>query len=277
MSIEATLFTEPIGIIAGNRTLPLVFARQARNLGAGRIVAVAFKSETDPGLEQLVDETVWINVGQLTKLISAFTERQVRRCVMLGQIAPSNLFDVRPDLRAVGVLLRLKEKNAQTIFGAVADELRKDGVELIEATPWLRPIMAAAGFQLGPALSASEREDVQFGFRVAKEISRLAIGQLVVVKDGTVLAVEGFEGTDKCLMRGGELSGKRGGAVAVKVARDDHDMRFDVPCVGPQTLLTCATVGIRVLAIEANRNLVLESEEVERLANRRKITLATVG
>src|SRR5437879_2088642 len=145
--------TEALGIIAGNRSLPLVFARQARAMGVPKMVAAAFEGETDPALAPLVDEIVWLKVGQLSKLISTFTDRSIRRCVMVGQIAPKNLYDVRPDLRALGVLFRLKEKNAHTIFGAIAAELQKDGVELIEATPWLQPLMPANGFQLGPALS----------------------------------------------------------------------------------------------------------------------------
>lgn len=253
--------------------MPLLFARQARALGVKRLVAVAFESETDPSLASLVDEVVWLKVGQLAKMIGAFTDRGIRRCVMLGQIAPKNLFDLRPDLRAMGVMLRLKEKNAHTIFGAIADELGNDGVELIEATPWLEPLMPGAGFRLGAALSDAQSEDVRFGFRIAKEVSRLEIGQLVVVKNGTVLAVEGFEGTDKCLARGGELAGKDGGAVAVKVAKERHDMRFDVPCVGPRTLETCAAAGVSVLALEAGKTLVLEQEEVEALARKKRVTL----
>src|SRR5436189_3610053 len=167
---------ESLGIIAGNRSLPLLFAQQARSLGVKRLVAVAFDGETDPALAPAVDEIVWLKVGQLSKLISAFTDRGVKQCVMVGQIAPKNLYDVRPDLRAMGLLLRLKEKNAHTIFGGIADELKKDGVELIEATPWLKPLMPAAGFHLGPKLSADQETDVQFGFRTAKEISRLEIG-----------------------------------------------------------------------------------------------------
>jgi UDP-2,3-diacylglucosamine hydrolase len=268
--------TEPLGIIAGNRTLPLVFAEQARRFGGYRLVAVAFEGETDPILAQLVDEIIWIKVGQLSKLISAFTERQVRQCVMVGQIAPKNLFDVRPDLRAVGVLLRLKEKNAHSIFGAIADELHKEGVELVSAIPWLEPIMAPAGFRFGPELSSQEEEDLQLGFRVAKEISRLDIGQSVVVKAGAILAVEAFEGTDKCLLRGGELAGKNGGAVAVKVAKESHDLRFDIPCIGPQTIETCATARIRVLGLEPGKNLILEQENVEALAKKDGLTLLTV-
>ena len=267
---------ESLGLIAGNRSLPLEFARQARAAGIKRLVAVAFEKETDPALAQLVDDIVWLKVGQLSKMISAFTKRGIRQCVMVGQIAPKNLYDVRPDLRAMAALLRLKEKNAHTIFGAIADELRKDGVELIEATPWLKPLMPHTGFQLGPKLSGAQKDDVDFGFRIAKEISRLEIGQTVVVKNGMVLAVEGFEGTDECLARGGKLAGKNGGAVAIKVAKLNHDMRFDVPCIGPQTLETCVSSGVAVLALEAGKTLLLEREACEKIAKENKIAVAVV-
>lgn len=238
---------------------------------------MAFEGETDPALAGLVDEIVWVKVGQLSKMIDAFTRSGVRQCVMLGQIAPRNLFDVRPDFRALGLLLRLKEKNAHSLFGAVADELKKEGVEVVEATPWLSRLMPGRGFRIGAVPSPEQMADVEFGFRVAKEISRLEIGQLVVVKNGTVLAVEGFEGTDRCLARGGELAGKDGGAVAVKVAKENHDMRFDIPCVGLQTLETCAGAGISVLALEAGRTLLLDPDQVSALASRARICLTTVG
>ncbi len=267
---------ESLGLIAGNRTLPLLLARQARGGGVKKLVAVAFEGETDPALAALVDDIVWLRVGQLSKLIAAFTDRGVKHCVMAGQIAPKNLFDLRPDLRALGVLLRLKEKNAHTIFGAIAEELQKDGVELIGATPWLQPLMPGAGFQLGRKLSDDQRADVEFGFRIAKEISRLEIGQIVVVKNGTVLAVEGFEGTDKCLARGGELAGKDGGAVAVKVAKPGHDLRFDIPCIGPQTLETCARSGVTVLALEAGRTLLLDPKACGALVKQHRLAVTTV-
>jgi DUF1009 family protein len=268
---------EALGIIAGNRSLPILLARQARAQGVTRLIAVAFENETDPALATVVDEIVWLKVGQLSKLISAFTDRQVTHCVMAGQIAPKNLYDLRPDLRAMALLFRLKEKNAHTIFGAIADELKKDGVELIEAIPWLKPLMPPKAFQLGPKVSQDQKADVDFGFRIAKETSRLEIGQTVVVKNGTVLAVEGFEGTDKCLARGGELAGKSGGAVAVKVARQNHDLRFDIPCLGPQTLETCAAARISVLAFEAGKSLLLEQETCEQIARKNKIAVMTIG
>jgi UDP-2,3-diacylglucosamine hydrolase len=266
-----------LGIIAGNRSLPLMFAKEARRQGVKRLVAVAFEGETDPALAPLVDEIVWLKVGQLSKLIAAFTSRGIKQCIMAGQIAPKNLFDYRPDLRALTVVMRLRERNAHTIFGAIADELKRDGVELIEAIPWLKPLMPVAGFQIGPKLSEAQRADIEFGLRLAKEVSRLEIGQTVVVKNGTALAVEALEGTDKCLARGGELAGPDGGAVAVKVAREKHDLRFDIPCLGPQTLEVCAAARISALAFEAGKSLLLEQETCERLARKHKIALATVG
>ncbi len=276
LSNRMELALESIGLIAGSRSLPLDFARLARAAGVKRIVAVAAAGEADPALAQLVDDIVWLNVGQLGKMISAFTSRGVKQCVMAGQVAPKNLFDLRPDFRAMGVLLRLKEKNAHSIFGAIADELKKDGVELIEATPWLAPLMPQTGFAFGPKLSAGQKADVEFGFRIAKEVSRLEIGQLVVVKNGTVLAVEGFEGTDECLARGGELAGKDGGAVAVKVAKLNHDMRFDIPCIGSKTLETCAASGVAVLALESGRTLLLEREACAQIAKQNKISVTTI-
>ena len=265
-----------LGIIAGNRSLPLLLARQARSMGVVRLVAVGFEQETDPSLAGLVDVLEWVKVGQLGKMISILKGHGVTHAAMAGQIAPKNLFDLRPDLRAMTLLFKLKERNAHTIFGAIGDELSKEGIELISATPWLEPLMAQAGFELGPKLTSEQREDVALGFRIAKEVSRLEIGQIVVVKGGTVLAVEGFEGTDRCLARGGELAGKSGGAVAVKVAKERHDMRFDIPCVGLNTIEACAKSGVSVLALEAGKTLVLEQEDVGDLARRKKISVLAI-
>ncbi|HVR35403.1 MAG TPA: UDP-2,3-diacylglucosamine diphosphatase LpxI [Methylomirabilota bacterium] len=271
-----TTAVETLGLIAGNRSLPLLFARQARAMGVKQLVAVGFESETDPALAPLVDELIWLKVGQLSKMIRSFKDRGVQHCVMVGQIAPRNLFDLRPDLRAMSLLLRLKEKNAHTIFGAIADELMKEGVELIEATPWLEPLMPGSDYAVGPRLSDEQRADVGFGHRIAKEVSRLEIGQSVVVRNGAVLAVEGFEGTDACLLRGGQLAGKAGGAVAVKVAKSKHDMRFDIPCIGPKTIQICVEARIAGLAVEAGKTLLLEQTEVEKLASRNRVALTTV-
>lgn len=265
-----------LGLIAGSKALPLVLAGEARRKGR-RVVAVAFEGETDPALAEQVDEVIWLRVGQLSKLIQAFVSRGITECVMLGQIAPKNLFDLRPDLRAMALLLRLKEKNAHSIFGAIAGELEKDGVRLIEPLEWLAPWMPGAGYCAGPALTPAQQEVVAFGYRLAREIARLEIGQCVVVKDGTTLAVEGFEGTDACLERGGRLAGNAGGAVAVKTAKSGHDLRFDIPCIGPRTLQTCADNGIAVLAVEAGKTLLLDRPELETLARDRRVSVVTVS
>ena len=267
---------EKLGIIAGNRFLPLLLAREARAAGVQQLVAAAFENETDPALTDLVDTIEWLRVGQLSKLIDVFKKQDISRCVMVGQIAPKNLFDLRPDLRTVKLLATLKDRNAHSIFGAIADELEKEGITLIEATPWLEPAMPQAGFCLGPSPSKDQLADIEFGRGIAKEISRLEIGQTVIVKDGTVLAVEGFEGTDDCLKRGGQLAGKDGRAVAVKVAKSHHDLRFDIPCLGGRTLEICASAGISAIAFESGSTLLLDREDVETLADQHNITITAV-
>ena len=274
--MQPSTHIKTLGIIAGSRTLPILVATEARKAGVEKIAAVGFEGETDPKIEALVDSIVWLRVGQLSKMVSAFRKEGVQKCVMAGQIAPKNLFEVRPDLRAMMMLWRLKEKNAHTIFGAIGEELAKEGITLIEATPWLKPALLSEGFHLEPKFSSEQREDIEFGFRIAKEVSRLEIGQTVVVKEGVVLAVEGFEGTDRCLTRGGELAGSKGGAVAVKVAKQNHDMRFDIPCIGAQTVMTCQKAGVNVLAVEAGKTILLEREEVENLIERKGPAIAAV-
>lgn len=266
----------PLGLIAGSRALPLMFAREARAMGR-RVIAVGFEGETDPALAQLVDSLTWIRVGQLGRMIAALRTGGVQECVMLGQVAPKNLFDLRPDLRAMGLLWRLKERNAHTLFGGIAKEMEADGVQLVSAIPWLGRHMPGPGYLLGKALSEDESGDVSYGWGVAREVARLEIGQCVVVKRGTVLAVEGFEGTDACLQRGGELAGKDGGAVAIKVAKRGHDVRFDLPTIGPSTIEVCGRYGVRALMVEAGRTLLVDETEVRRLVKEMGVTLGTVG
>ena len=267
-----------MGLIAGGLSLPLELARLMRAAGTQRLVTVAFEGETNPGLESLVDEMVWLKVGQLSRMIRFFKSHGIEECVMAGRIAPRNLFDVRPDLRAAGLLLRLREKNAHTIFGGIGEELRKDGIALIEAVPWLAPIMPGTGFWMGQSPRNELLEEVAFGFSVAKEVSRLEIGQSVVVKEGTVLAVEGFEGTDACLERGGKLAGKKGRAVGVKVAKTNHDMRFDIPCIGLQTIEICLQNKFRALAFEPGKIILMEQASIaERLARESFVLLSAPG
>lgn len=265
-----------LGIIAGRGSLPFEIARRARKAGVRRLVIVGFEGETHAELQDLADAMTCIKVGQLSKLIAYFKQHQIDQCVMGGQVTPSGLFHLRPDFRTAALLFRLKERNAHTLFGGLADELQKDGITLIEATPWLQDLMPETGFRLGSPLSIEQKSDVNLGYRIAKEVSCLNIGQSVVVKKGTILAVEGFEGTDRCLRRGGELAGKKGGAVAVKVAKENHDMRFDIPCIGETTVLACVESGIHVLGLEAKRVIILERKRIENLLMKHPFTMISV-
>lgn len=249
---------------------PRLLAQAARKAGVKKIVAAAFTNETDPALAQYVDLIEWLRVGQLAKLLKTFRERDVHHVIMAGQIAPKNLFDLRPDWKALLILAQLKQRNAETIFGAIADELRKIDIELLPATQFLEDQLASLGHVAGPKLSRRENEDVDLGWNVAKEIARLDIGQTVVLKNGTTLAVEGFDGTNETIRRGGKLAAK---AVVVKVAKPNPDMRFDVPVIGVETVRVCAEANIRVIAVEAGKTLLLEREAIVDLAQRSGISI----
>lgn len=246
-------------------------------MGVRKLVAVGFRGETERSLASQVEEMRWVRVGQLEAMIGALKDMGAQQCVMVGQIAPRNLFHLRPDARAFRLLARLRERNAQTLFGAIGEELLKDGLELITALPWLRPLMPGEGFELGIPADPTFLEEARFGLRIAHGISALEVGQTVVVKEGTVLAVEGFEGTDACLKRGAALSGKDRGAVAAKVAREGHDMRFDIPCIGPRTLKTLAKGKYRGMVMNPGRTLVLEEPTCRRIAERAGLTLVTLA
>lgn len=263
----------PLGIIAGSGAYPLLLARAARAAGVGRIVAATFENETDPALEPLVDESVAMRVGQLGRLLGFLQRAGVPRAIMAGQIAPKNLFDLRPDFRALLLLGRLRERNAASLFGAVAEELANVGVELLPATTFLEHLLAPAGHFAGPAPGKRARLDAEFALRIAKQTSALDIGQSVVVKNGTVLAVEAFEGTDACLRRGGALAGPKGGATLGKVSKPGQDLRFDVPVIGPRTLETAAEAGVRTVAVEAGRTLLLEKEILLKLADQHRLCI----
>ena len=179
---------------------------------------------------------------------------------MAGQIAPKNLFDLRPDWKALLLLGKLKQRNAETIFAAIATELSKVEVELLPATTFLEDSLAPSGLIAGPKLSHREEEDVDLGWKIAKEIARLDIGQTVIVKNGTILAVEAFEGTNEAIKRGGALAGKD--AIMVKVAKPNQDMRFDVPVIGVETIRIAAEAKLRVIAVEAGKTLLLERDPI---------------
>ena len=262
---------EILGIIAGNGVYPRLLADSARKVGVRKIIAAAFTDETDPALAQRVDQIEWMRVGQLSRLLKFFRDQNVHHAIMAGQIAPTNLFDLRPDWKALLLLARVKQRNAESIFTAIADELAKVDVDLLSATSFLEDSIASAGLIAEPKLSHREEEDVDFGWKIATEIARFDIGQTVIVKNGTVLAVEAFEGTNDAIKRGGALARK--GAVMIKVPKPNQDMRFDVPVIGIETIRVAAAVKLRVIAVEAGRTLLLERDAIIDLANRSNISI----
>ncbi len=262
---------ETLFLIAGNGSYPRLAAKGAREAGVSTVVAAAFEGETDPALAGFVDEIHWMRVGQLGRLVEAAKKSGATASMMAGQIAPGNLFDLRPDFHALLLLAKLRERNAETLFGAIAGELEKAGVPLLLATTFLEKHLAGEGLVAGPKPKTRLLDDITYGHGIAKEVSRLDIGQTVVVKKGTVLAVEGFDGTDSTIRRGGELG--KGEAVVVKVSKPRQDMRFDVPVVGPRTLETAAAAGISAIAMEAGRTLLLDVDHLRELATQHNITL----
>jgi UDP-2,3-diacylglucosamine hydrolase len=266
---QAPLHT--LGIIAGNGVYPQLLADAARKAGVENIVAAAFTDETDPILEKHVDMLEWMRVGQLGRLLKFFRSQDIHQAIMAGQIAPKNLFDLRPDWKALLLLGKLKQRNAESIFAAIADELARTDVELLPATTFLEDCLAPAGLIAGSKLSRREEEDVDLGWKIAKEIARLDIGQTVIVKNGTVIAVEAFEGTNEAIKRGGALA--REGSIMVKVAKPNQDTRFDVPVIGVETLRVAAEVKLRVIAVETGKTLLLEPDAIVKLADRSKISI----
>lgn len=262
---------DSIALIAGNGVYPEMFITAARQAGVGRLIVAGFINETKPELAETVEAMDWFRVGQLSKMIAFFKREGVRHAVMVGQIAPKNLFDLRPDLRTLIMMAKLKQRNAETLFGGIADELMKDGIELLPATTFLEDYMPGAGHVAGPNPRKRRWEDAQYGFTIAKASSKLDIGQTVVVKKGTVLAVEAFEGTNEAIKRGGALG--KGEATMVKVSKPNQDMRFDVPVVGPDTITTAAGAGVDVIAVEAGMTLILDQAEVFRRCAEMKVSL----
>jgi DUF1009 family protein len=260
-----------IALISGNGIYPETFVHAARKAGVKRLIAAAFLNETKPELAGMVDAIEWFRVGQLSKMLNFISKQGVRQAVMVGQIAPRNLFDLRPDIRTLLMLARLQRRNAESLFGAIGDEMAKEGITLLPATTFLEDLMPARGHIAGPVIKKRRWEDAEYGFQIAKETSRLDIGQTVVVKNGTVLAVEAFEGTNETVKRGGLLG--RGGATLVKVSKPNQDMRFDVPVLGPDTIRTAAEAGVDVIALEAGKTLLLGIEEVRLECQTRKIAL----
>ncbi len=253
-----------LGLIAGYGHFPLELARNLARAGY-EVHCIAAKEETFPEIEDYVASTTWLHVGQLGAMIRAFQRHGIREVVMAGKVRKVHLFrNFRPDLVAMRRLLKLKDRRDDTILLEIASLLEEQGIRLIEQTRYAGEMLARPGLVAGPACEAL-LDDMRFGFRQAKAIAGLDIGQTVVVRDKAVMAVEAIEGTDEAIRRGGALAQKEG-AVVVKVAKPQQDLRFDVPAVGPDTLRVMRQAGCTALCIEAEKTLLIERELFSDLA-----------
>lgn len=259
--VVLTVIQQPVkklGLIAGNGKFPLIFAEQARKEGYS-LVAVAHRGETLKEIEDLLEEVTWIYVGQLGKMIRTFLRAGITEAVMAGGIKKVKFLEnFRPDLRGAKFLARIKRKDDDALLRGIAEELESEGIKILQSTLCVPQIVASEGVLTQRSPSAAEWEDARFGFRVAKEIGRLGIGQTIVIKKQIVVAVEALEGTDAAIERGGRLA--RSGFVVVKVSKPEQDLRFDVPAVGVATVARLHEAGGTVLAVEAGKTILLEKE-----------------
>jgi UDP-2,3-diacylglucosamine hydrolase len=265
---------EQIGIIAGGGRFPMMVADAARARGC-RTVAVAHDGETAPELGEHVDELVWVRLGQLGRLIRAFRERGVQRVMMAGTIAKRRMFSrVRPDLKGLALMSRMAVFHDDGILRSVSREMEKEGIQVIPSTRFLPELMAPAGVLTRRRPTKSEASDIRFGWRMAKELGRLDIGQCVVVRRKTVVALEAMEGTDETIRRGGGIAREK--AVVVKVSKPDQDLRFDVPSVGLETVRVMSEAGASVLALEAAKTLLFEKADMIRFADEKGISIVAM-
>lgn len=266
---------EKVGLLAGVGNLPVEFMRAAQQSGHP-VVVIAVVDGVAPELAQEADVYHAINVAKLDKIIKTMKREGVTKVTMIGKVTKEILFKGLkfPDLRAIKLLAKLRNRKDDTIMLAIVDELAKDGLEVVDQTLYLKPLMPSVGVLSNRKPTEAEEDDIRFGFATAKAIGGMDIGQTVVVKHQAVMAVEAIEGTDACIRRGGALG--RGQAVVVKVAKPNQDTRFDVPAVGKDTLQAMIDSGCKVLAMEAGRTLFVEQDEVLRLANDHDIVICAV-
>lgn len=263
--------SENIGLIAGKGQFPRLFAQAARAHGA-RVIAVAHHYETDPALADLVDEIHWIYVGQLGKMIRILKSAGVQRAVMAGGITRGRLFrEFRPDLRALALVRRAGAGQDDRLLQAVAAEFESVGITIAPSTLFLDDLLAPAGKLGQRSPTQAELQDIDFGFKIAKEIGALDIGQTVVVRHHVVVALEAVEGTDECIRRAGHLAGP--GTVVVKVSKPNQDLRFDVPAVGLDTIQALTEAQAAVLALEAHKTLTFDRDQMLTNANCNKIAV----
>ena len=264
-----------IGIIAGGGQFPLMVAEAAKARGL-RTVAVALYGETEPVLSEKVDKIIWIKLGQLGHLIKAFRTEGVKNAIMAGSITKKRMFEnLRPDLKGLAIMTKLAVFHDDDILRAVADELAGEGIEIVSSTAYLPELLAEEGCFTKRKPGKEEMEDILFGWKVAKELGRLDIGQSVVVRQKTVLAVEAIDGTDATIRRGGRIAKEK--AVVVKVSKPNQDLRFDVPSIGLETIGIMGEVKAAVLAVEAGRTLIFDREKMLQKANEKKIAVIALS
>jgi DUF1009 family protein len=265
-----------LGLIAGNGELPLAVADEARAKGY-EVIAVGLEPLAEKSLSAVVKEVRWINVGKLGEIIEFLRKSGIQEAVMAGKVPKTLLYKskITPDLRAVKLLLTLKDKSDDSILLGIAKELRKDGITLLNTTDFTSGLLTPEGVLTTDSPTENEWKDIAFGWKIAKEIGRLDIGQTVVINNRAVMAIEAIEGTDEAIRRGGSLAGT--GAVVVKVSKPHQDMRFDVPVVGPDTLKSMISVQARVLAIEAGKSILLRREQIRREAQGAGISIVGIS
>src|SRR5262245_27323278 len=259
-----------LGLIAGNGRFPFLVLDAARSAGHD-VTVIALKEETFPDLAEAAARPPaapmhWISLGQLGTCISLLKDAGVTQALMAGQVKHTKLFsDIVPDLTFLGLLMKLKAKNTDAIISAVAGVLRDNGIDLIDSTAFLAPLMAREGVLTRRAPDEAQRADLAFGYRVADTIAGLDIGQTIAVKSSAVVAVEAMEGTDAVIARAGHLAGV--GVRIVKVAQPNQDMRFDVPVIGVSTIAAMHAHGADTLSIDAGKTLMIEGDAIVRAAD----------
>lgn len=266
-----------LGIIAGMGGLPKAVASEARRMGC-RVVGIALQPPADESLKPFVDDFYKIKIGRFGGLISLLKKLSITNAVMAGKVPKEILYkhktSVIPDMKAVKLLFSLKDRADDTIMRAVVHELEKNGIKLRNTTDFTKDLLAPSGVMTRKKPSKEELKDIAFGYEIAKEIGRQDIGQTVVVKDLAVMAVEAIEGTDEAIKRGGSLAKKD--AVVVKVSKPKQDLRFDVPVVGTETLRSMKSASAKILAIEAEKCIIVEKEKFIREADREGIVVVGV-
>ncbi len=261
-----------IGLIAGGGQFPLLFARKAADKRI-KVSAVGFRSETDPDLAHLVDDFKWLYLGQVAKLVQFFKTRDITQAVMLGSISKTNIFrDIRPDFKALKFIAKTSHTHDDNVLRSFAELLLNEGIEIKPSTFLLPEIISQKGCWTKRSPDRGEKKDIYQGWRLARQIGRLDIGQCIVISNGTVLAVEAIDGTDATIKRGGALAHKSG-PVVVKLSKPGQDLRFDLPSSGVGTIRTMVESGARVLALEAGRSIAFDREDMVKLANENKISI----